>query len=123
MPYFQEVIEIIQKIDNPRMNAFTYRIHGFLAELEGDEVVEILAPAPGDALLFDRPDGRLKKQREPVPYLGGLALYLSFLISTVFLTVLPSSEIVVITSPPSSPPISIVPGSLVVRISMMSSVS
>lgn len=35
------------------------------------------------ALLFnvvDRPDGRLKRQREPVPYFGGLALYLSFLI-------------------------------------------
>jgi len=31
--------------------------------------------------IVDRPDGRLKKQREPVPYLGGLALYLSFLIS------------------------------------------
>jgi UDP-GlcNAc:undecaprenyl-phosphate GlcNAc-1-phosphate transferase len=36
------------------------------------------------ALLFqvvDRPDGRLKHQTEPVPYLGGLAVYLSFLIS------------------------------------------
>ncbi len=29
----------------------------------------------------DRPDGRLKRQREPVPYLGGLAVYLSFLVS------------------------------------------
>ncbi len=36
------------------------------------------------ALLFsivDRPDGRLKHQVEPVPYFGGLALYLAFLIS------------------------------------------
>lgn len=36
------------------------------------------------ALLFsvvDRPDGRLKRQPEPVPYFGGLAVYLSFLIS------------------------------------------
>jgi len=31
--------------------------------------------------IVDRPDGRLKKQSEPVPYLGGLALYLAFLIS------------------------------------------
>jgi UDP-GlcNAc:undecaprenyl-phosphate GlcNAc-1-phosphate transferase len=31
--------------------------------------------------IVDRPDGRLKKQIEPVPYLGGLALCLSFLIS------------------------------------------
>jgi UDP-GlcNAc:undecaprenyl-phosphate GlcNAc-1-phosphate transferase len=32
----------------------------------------------------DRPDGRLKQQREPVPYLGGLAVYLAFLVSVAF---------------------------------------
>lgn len=31
--------------------------------------------------IVDRPDGRLKKQSEPVPYLGGLAIYLSFLLA------------------------------------------
>jgi len=31
--------------------------------------------------IVDRPDGRLKTQREPVPYLGGLAIYLSFLVA------------------------------------------
>ena len=31
--------------------------------------------------IVDRPDGRLKQQIEPVPYLGGLAIYLSFLIT------------------------------------------
>src|SRR5947209_20256070 len=31
--------------------------------------------------VVDRPDGRLKHQAEPVPYLGGLAVYLAFLIS------------------------------------------
>jgi len=31
--------------------------------------------------IVDRPDGRLKLQREPVPYLGGLAIYLSFLLA------------------------------------------
>ena len=31
--------------------------------------------------IVDRPDGRLKTHREPVPYLGGLALYLSFLVA------------------------------------------
>jgi UDP-GlcNAc:undecaprenyl-phosphate GlcNAc-1-phosphate transferase len=31
--------------------------------------------------IVDRPDGRLKHQKEPVPYLGGLAIYLSFLIT------------------------------------------
>ena len=31
--------------------------------------------------IVDRPDGKLKTQREPVPYLGGLAIYVSFLIA------------------------------------------
>src|SRR5229473_95318 len=31
--------------------------------------------------VVDRPDGRLKHQAEPVPYFGGLAVYLAFLIS------------------------------------------
>jgi UDP-GlcNAc:undecaprenyl-phosphate GlcNAc-1-phosphate transferase len=31
--------------------------------------------------IVDAPDGKLKHQREPVPYLGGLAIYLAFLIS------------------------------------------
>jgi UDP-GlcNAc:undecaprenyl-phosphate GlcNAc-1-phosphate transferase len=31
--------------------------------------------------IVDRPDGRLKTQAEPVPYLGGLAIYLSFLLA------------------------------------------
>lgn len=34
--------------------------------------------------IVDSPDGRLKHQREPVPYLGGLAIYLAFLISLAF---------------------------------------
>ncbi|MDX1388941.1 MAG: MraY family glycosyltransferase [Acidobacteriota bacterium] len=31
--------------------------------------------------IVDRPDGRLKQHREPVAYLGGLAIYLSFLVA------------------------------------------
>lgn len=31
--------------------------------------------------IVDHPDGRLKTQREPVPYLGGLAIYLAFLLA------------------------------------------
>jgi UDP-GlcNAc:undecaprenyl-phosphate GlcNAc-1-phosphate transferase len=31
--------------------------------------------------IVDRPDGRLKTQREPVPYLGGVAIYLAFLLA------------------------------------------
>jgi UDP-GlcNAc:undecaprenyl-phosphate GlcNAc-1-phosphate transferase len=31
--------------------------------------------------IVDRPDGRLKSQKEPVAYLGGLSIYLSFLLA------------------------------------------
>jgi UDP-GlcNAc:undecaprenyl-phosphate GlcNAc-1-phosphate transferase len=45
----------------------------------------VLTPRLRDAALrfgiVDRPDGRLKTHGEPVPYLGGLAIYLAFLIS------------------------------------------
>src|SRR5919107_1947075 len=34
--------------------------------------------------IVDKPDGCLKHQREPVPYLGGLAIYLAFLMSLAF---------------------------------------
>jgi UDP-GlcNAc:undecaprenyl-phosphate GlcNAc-1-phosphate transferase len=34
--------------------------------------------------IVDRPDGRLKKQRKPMPYLGGIAIYLSFLLALAF---------------------------------------
>lgn len=31
--------------------------------------------------IVDRPDGRLKRQAEPIPYFGGLVVYLAFLVS------------------------------------------
>jgi len=34
--------------------------------------------------IVDRPDGRLKKQAQPVPYLGGLAIFLAFLLALTF---------------------------------------
>ncbi len=34
--------------------------------------------------IVDAPDGMLKHQREPVPYFGGLAIYLAFLMSLAF---------------------------------------
>lgn len=34
--------------------------------------------------IVDAPDGHLKHQREPVPYFGGLAIYLAFLMSLAF---------------------------------------
>jgi UDP-GlcNAc:undecaprenyl-phosphate GlcNAc-1-phosphate transferase len=44
-----------------------------------------LAPRMRDAAIrfgiVDRPDGKLKQHREPVPYLGGLGIYLAFLLA------------------------------------------
>lgn len=34
--------------------------------------------------IVDRPDGRLKKHKKPMPYLGGIAIYLSFLLALAF---------------------------------------
>jgi len=34
--------------------------------------------------IVDAPDGRLKHQKDPVPYFGGLAIYLAFLMSLAF---------------------------------------
>lgn len=34
--------------------------------------------------VVDRPDGKLKTHRDPVPYLGGIAVYLSFLFALAF---------------------------------------
>ena len=31
--------------------------------------------------VLDSPDGKLKRHKEPTPYLGGVAVYLAFLIS------------------------------------------
>jgi len=43
--------------------------------------------------IVDRPDGRLKTQAEPVPYLGGIAIYLSFLLALTATLRFESTEI------------------------------
>lgn len=53
----------------------------FLLSLYGVPVARQAALKYG---IVDSPDGQLKHQREPVPYLGGLAIYLAFLISLAF---------------------------------------
>jgi UDP-GlcNAc:undecaprenyl-phosphate GlcNAc-1-phosphate transferase len=53
----------------------------FLLSLYGVPVARRAALKYG---IVDSPDGRLKHQREPVPYLGGLAIYLAFLVSLAF---------------------------------------
>lgn len=34
--------------------------------------------------IVDQPDGRLKRHKEPIPYLGGIAIYLAFLLALAF---------------------------------------
>jgi UDP-GlcNAc:undecaprenyl-phosphate GlcNAc-1-phosphate transferase len=34
--------------------------------------------------IVDKPDGRLKKHKKPMPYLGGIAIYLAFLLALAF---------------------------------------
>ena len=53
----------------------------FLLSLYGVPIARQAALKYG---IVDAPDGRLKHQREPVPYFGGLAIYLAFLMSLAF---------------------------------------
>lgn len=50
----------------------------FLLSLYGTPLAAAAARRFG---IVDRPDGRLKVHSEPVPYLGGLAIYVAFLLS------------------------------------------
>lgn len=56
-------------------------ILAFLLSLYGVPIARQAALKYG---IVDAPDGRLKHQREPVPYFGGLAIYLAFLMSLAF---------------------------------------
>ena len=53
----------------------------FLLSLYGVPIARQAALKYG---IVDAPDGRLKHQKEPVPYFGGLAIYLAFLMSLAF---------------------------------------
>ena len=59
---------------------FTFLL-GLLIALYGVPIARQAALKYG---IVDAPDGQLKHQKEPVPYFGGLAIYLAFLISLVF---------------------------------------
>ena len=54
---------------------------GFFLALYGVPIARRAALKYG---IVDAPDGRLKHQQEPVPYFGGLAIYLAFLMSLAF---------------------------------------
>ncbi len=44
----------------------------------------LMAEAARRLGLVARPDGKLRTQKEPVPYMGGIAVYLAFLLALVF---------------------------------------
>src|SRR5437867_1286336 len=52
-----------------------------LAAVLGHYLTPMLRQAAIRFGIVDRPDGKLKNHRAPVPYLGGIAIYLSFLLS------------------------------------------
>ena len=54
--------------------------------------------------VVDAPDGQLKKQREPVAYLGGLAVFASFLLSLGMTFEFDHELLACSWPPPSSPP-------------------
>jgi UDP-GlcNAc:undecaprenyl-phosphate GlcNAc-1-phosphate transferase len=68
-------------MDDQLQRWLTYAVTFVVAAL----IAGWLTPRMRDAAIrfgiVDRPDGRLKTQREPVPYLGGIAIYLAFLIA------------------------------------------
>ena len=56
----------------------------FGALLVGLYLVPILISTAKKIKLYDCPDGKIKKQKAPVPYLGGVAVYLSFITLLAF---------------------------------------
>ena len=62
-----------------------YAITFFLALLLSLYLTPICRQAALKFGIMDRPDNPLKKQKEPVPYLGGMAVYLSFLLTTALI--------------------------------------
>src|SRR3989304_818775 len=53
----------------------------FLLSIYGTPIARKAATQYG---IVDKPDGNLKTHQEPVPYLGGLSIYLAFLLSLSF---------------------------------------
>jgi len=56
-------------------------LSGFLAALLTHVLTPVAMRVALQYGLVDRPDGRLKRQAEPVPYLGGAAVYLAFVVA------------------------------------------
>lgn len=67
------------------MLAITYLLGvGLVSFLIALYLAPILMEVARRLNFLDTPDGNLKKQKTPVPYLGGLVVYLSMLISLIF---------------------------------------
>jgi UDP-GlcNAc:undecaprenyl-phosphate GlcNAc-1-phosphate transferase len=66
------------------VNGFVLPAVFFLALLLGIYFTPVARQAALRFGIVDRPDGRLKRQREPVPYLGGLAVFLAYLVALGF---------------------------------------
>jgi UDP-GlcNAc:undecaprenyl-phosphate GlcNAc-1-phosphate transferase len=64
--------------DGTLIRALAGGVLGFLLSLYGTPVA---ARAAIDFNIVDRPDGKLKDHRGPIPYLGGLAVYVAFLVA------------------------------------------
>ncbi len=61
-----------------------YALAGVLAFAVSVYFTPIMRTAALKFGILDKPDGRLKKQQDAVPYLGGLAVYLGFLVALAF---------------------------------------
>jgi UDP-GlcNAc:undecaprenyl-phosphate GlcNAc-1-phosphate transferase len=64
--------------DETLIRALAGGVLGFLLSLYGTPVA---ARAAIEFNIVDRPDGKLKDHRGPIPYLGGLAVYVAFLVA------------------------------------------
>jgi UDP-GlcNAc:undecaprenyl-phosphate GlcNAc-1-phosphate transferase len=63
---------------NPLLADVLILILAFLINLKGTQVAQKAALHFG---IVDKPDGKLKVHQGPIPYLGGLSIFISFLIS------------------------------------------
>ena len=63
---------------NPIIKNLLIVILAFLFSVRGTKIAQRAASHFG---IVDKPDGRLKVQEAPIPYLGGLSIYISFLVT------------------------------------------
>jgi UDP-GlcNAc:undecaprenyl-phosphate GlcNAc-1-phosphate transferase len=67
--------------EGPALRVLSYVVTFAVATVLSSVLTPRLREAAIRFGIVDRPDGNLKTHREPIPYLGGLAIYLSFLLA------------------------------------------